>query len=295
MRERAQVRDRMAETMRTRSWAIVGAVAVMLDPARVRAAPPTPPSPPPQETNTDTPLARAEVLYRRGVSRYEVSKYDEAIAMWTEAYDILEATPENRAIRNDLVYNIARAQVQAFRIDDDLRRLRLAKQLLARYLEVYRELSAGDPAAEAEIARADRRMAEIDQMLREAEARAVQRDERARGSAAGKAAEKQARTLVISGAIGTAIGAVGLGVAFAGVAIGVRADARFEDEPARRDELRRRGRQANALVAAGAAVGGTFLAAGIALLVVGTRKQKRLRAAPTASAGRFGIVVEGRF
>lgn len=294
--------------MRARIVPWVCAVAIALSPLPVLASPgatsrkrnPAPPVPaaPAEPVTTpgeETPLSRAEQLFRRGVTRYETARYDDAVALWTEAYEILEPTRENRAIRNDLVYNISSAQVEAYRVDRDPKRLRQAKQLLERYVAVYRELSEGDDTSEQEIAQAETRIAEIDAMLDDAERKArLEREQR--GSApATAAARRQARALVISGAAVTSVGGVALGVAFAGVGIGVQADRRFEDQPAQRELNRRRGRQANVLVATGTALGVAFLAAGIALLVIGKRNQRKLKASPVAGRGAFGLVMSGRF
>jgi hypothetical protein len=229
------------------------------------------------------------------VTRYETARYDDAVVLWTEAYEILEPTRENRAIRNDLVYNISSAQVEAYRVDRDPKRLRQAKQLLERYVAVYRELSEGDDTSEQEIKQAETRIAEIDAMLDDAEKRArMEREQRGNGPAT-EAARRQARALVISGAAVTSIGVVALGVAFAGVGIGVQADRRFEDEPAQRELNRRRGRQANVLIATGTALGAACLAAGIALLVIGKRNERKLKTNAVAGRGTFGLVLSGRF
>jgi tetratricopeptide (TPR) repeat protein len=261
-----------------------------------RKPPPPPPAPEPAAApGAPNNVDRAELLFRQGLSHFETSEYDEAVRLWNEAYSILDATPENRSIRNDLVYNIARAQVEAYRIDQDARRLRQAKQLLERYSQVYREISAGDEAALSELQRVDMRIEEIDKMIAQAERREADERERARREAASGPAAKQARALVISGAIGTGVGATGLGLAFAGLGIGVRADRDFENMPAERDDARRRGRQANVLVATGFAMGIAFLAAGITLLALGKRNQRRVRTSPTAGRGAFGLAVSGRF
>jgi hypothetical protein len=278
-------------------WLVAAAVA--LSSAQTSAAPRANKPPPPPDVEPkeplppaeQTPLQRAEQLFRRGVARYELAKFDEAVQLWTEAYGILEPTRENRAIRNDLVYNISSAQVEAYRIDGDPRRLREAKQLLVRYVEVYRELSEGDDTSEQEIKQAETRIAEIDAMLLEVEKK---REAREREPAT-SAARRQARALVISGAVVTSFGVVGLGVAFAGLGVGVRADREFEQEPAQRELNRRRGRQANVLVATGTAVGIAFLAAGIALLVIGKKNERKLKAAPVAGRGTYGLALAGRF
>lgn len=263
---------------------------------RASKPPPPPPSGPSEPaSDEETPLQRAEQLFRRGVTRYETAEYDEAIVLWTEAYGILDPTRENRAIRNDLVYNIARAQVEAYRIDHDARRLRQAKQLLERYVEVYRELSEGDDTSRKEILQAETKIADIDAMLGDAEADAKRREEERDRAPATDAARKQARALVISGAVVTSLGVVGLGVAFAGIGIGVKADKDFEDDPAQREHHRERGRQANVLIATGTSIGVAFLAAGIALLVIGKRNERKLKAGGLAAGGVYGLTLAGRF
>lgn len=280
--------------------ALFGAVLGFVPDARARPAKRPPPPPPPAVTTAGEPaqptaFERAELLFRQGLAHFETSEYDAAVRLWTEAYSLLDATPANRSIRNDLVYNIARAQVEAYRIDNDTRRLRQAKQLLERYSAVYRELSAGDPSALSELQRVDLRIDEIDAMIREAERREADERERQRRDAAKGPEGKQARALVISGSVGTAIGIAGLAIGFAGLGVGVRADKDFEHMPDERDDARRRGRQANVLVATGFAIGVAFLATGVALLAIGKRNQRRLEATPTASRNSFGFAILGRF
>ena len=282
-------------------WLVVAAmVLASIPPAsaapRASKPPPAPDTAPKEaEPAEETPLQRAEQLFRRGVARYETAEYDEAVVLWTEAYGILEPTRENRAIRNDLVYNIARGQVEAYRIDHDARRLRQAKQLLERYVEVYRELSEGDDTSKQEILQAETKIADIDAMLADAD-RDAQRAREARDRApANDAARRQARALVISGAVVTSFGVVGLGVAFAGIGIGVKADRDFEDDPAQREHHRERGRQANVLIATGTSIGVAFLAAGIALLVIGKRNERKLKAGAMAGGGAYGLTLAGRF
>jgi hypothetical protein len=297
----------MKGVMRARIGAWICAVGIALSPVPALASPGTtsrkraPPPPPaaaaePAVTpGQETPLSRAEQLFRRGVTRYETARYDEAVQLWTEAYEILEPTRENRAIRNDLVYNISSAQVEAYRIDRDPKRLRQAKQLLERYVAVYRELSEGDDTSEQEIRQAEARIAEIDAMLDEADRRArLEREQR--GTAPAKAAaRRQARAMVISGAVLTPLGVIALGVLFAGVGIGVQADRQFEDEPSQREYYRERGRQANVIIAASVAPMVAFLASGITLLVLGKKKERDLRASAVAGRGRFGLGMSGRF
>lgn len=91
-------------------------------------------SPPPSEP--DDVLADVGELFRSGQDHFETSDFDEAIKLWTRAYEELPHAPEHQPIRAMLLANLAQAHVQAYAIDESLEHLRQADGLFVRYLEL---------------------------------------------------------------------------------------------------------------------------------------------------------------
>src|SRR5687767_132844 len=83
----------------------------VLGPAAPAAAPAAEPTPAPTTTTAPAPgqpdMDEVKRIYASGKVKYETKNYDGAIDDWTTALGMLPNTPENREIRNDLVYNIA--------------------------------------------------------------------------------------------------------------------------------------------------------------------------------------------
>ena len=92
-------------------------------PASAWAAPESEPSAAPSE-------ADPEGIFRRGQAKYETADYNGAIELWTEAYALVDSTPENASIKALLIYNLAQAHSKAYEIDGDPIHLKQAQQLL---------------------------------------------------------------------------------------------------------------------------------------------------------------------
>ncbi len=114
--------------------------------------------------------------------------------------------------------------------------------------------------------------------------------------------------LIAGGAAALTIGAGGIAMIGAGLAMGAAHQREAESlvlpaEQARLDQLDRQGAQANLISYIGIAVAGVGLATGIALVVVGVKRRKAagsdesasLRAAPWFDARGAGLSVGGRF
>jgi hypothetical protein len=109
-------------------------------------------------------------LYTDGRARFDTLDYQGAIDLWTKAFGLLPAEEENRSIRNDLVYNIATAQEEAYKVDRDPTHLRQAIGLLRRYVDEYKAIYKPTPEARAEVEKVKARIAELEARLAEAEA-----------------------------------------------------------------------------------------------------------------------------
>jgi len=260
------------------------------------------------ESDTDTAsaaveadVARAKDLFARGASRYETADYAGAIELWTEAYGLVPAVPEYSEAKADLIFNIATAHEKAFDVDADTRELNQAKILLEQYRKLLPEIYTSTPEREFERTRVDEKLETIQRKIdtadREARRRATE------GSRRGEA--KAANNLIISGAVVTALGGVGVGIATAGMVMGAGANdlSELEDDDfnGRRDQFDR-GRTGNTLAIAGGVTAGVLVPVGVALLAVGIiRKKKasedtaRVRLSPVVDPRQPGLVLTGRF
>lgn len=245
---------------------------------------------------------------------------DGAIALYESALARIPAEPGYAPTRAEVLLTIVEAHEAGFARDGDLERLRRAKRLLDRYLGPLELLDEqGRAAAEERRILVINAILTVEEKMRaEASARAVQvRRERA------AAARRQARTLTLSGATLTGLGAAGFVLMGVGLGVGKAADASIDDlkeaklalgddwslpctddacREARRaalDPLVARGDAGNALVIAGAVTGGALLAAGVTLLARARKKKRDARQfelVPATTAGRgFGLVLTGSF
>lgn len=269
-------------------------------PATSESAPSTATAP---STAAGPDMDEVKRIYASGKVKYETKNYAGAIDDWTAALGMLPETPENREIRNDLVYNIATAQEKAYDIDRDVVHLRTARALLVDFLEAYKAMYRPDEQTVAEFKRVNERIALLDTKIAEAEKA---------GPAPAKKAEKRrldlevkqvlqtdpvlakqyksGRGMVIGGSITLGIGGLLLLVA-AGVS------SQNDDSSA---SLSRAEKRTNRDLAVALAVVGLAAAAGGAtLLGIGIPKRRKAREAavsrvvfaptfgPSPGGGRF--------
>lgn len=255
-------------------------------------------------------------IYAAGKVKYETKNYDGAIDEWTEALGMLPNTPENREIRNDLVYNIATAQEKAYDIDKDVAHLRTARALLVDFLEAYKALYRPDEQTVAEFKRVNERIAALDAKIAEAEkggpppAAPVSEKRRLdlevnnilRTDPVLSKQYKSGRGMIIGGSITLAVG----GVLLLGALV---VSAQNDDSNSGSDNLSTADRRANRNVAISLAVVGLAAAAGgAALLGIGVPKKRRAKEAAvqrvvfaptwgtTPEGGRFvGLGAAARF
>jgi hypothetical protein len=108
-----------------------------------------------------------EQLYGEGRDFYETADYDGAIAKWTKAYSMVGDSPKSSEIRANLLYNLASAHEEAYRIDGDVTHLTKARVLLERFAQNIDQLYERE-AVETERQRVSERIATIDAKLLEA-------------------------------------------------------------------------------------------------------------------------------
>jgi tetratricopeptide (TPR) repeat protein len=287
-------------------------VALIL-PARVQAAPPP-------EPEVDPVMAEAKQLFDAGVARYTAADYEAAVSLWLEAFALVPATYDNRMIKAELIYNVARAQQKWFDIDKDVKHLRQSREILLRYVEELDELYAEQATMERE--KVEEQIAGIDEQIAKWEAEQARKEaelaERMRpkfDEAADAREAKRNKAMVGAGASLTVLGVGGVALLVTGVIMAKSAETSAadllleSDIPARQSAISR-GQAGNALMLIGTLAGGVFLAAGVPLLGVGLasekkRKQRRSEAglelagihsiAPMWTRGGAGLAIGGRF
>lgn len=266
-----------------------GLLAACLIAAPVHGAPAQPI--PPAAHTADPALTEAQALYTAGLTHYETLDYDLAIESWKQALgrlrDADSSTPDQAAsvgvARNAIVYNIARAQENAFDQDHDVARLKKAKGLLERYVE---EIGAAGTLDPEDVAKANVRIDELGARIEAAEKQPAAPPPKVEPRVEPTSDKPRGRGLTGGGA---AMLVAGIGLVAGGVSAGVVMTARAEDripeldqladEDARRDEIAR-GKRGDTMLLACAISGGVLALGGVAMLAVGVTRMKNHRNAP---------------
>ncbi len=257
----------------------------------------------------DDPLAAAESLYNKGRASFETADYLKAIELWTEAYGLVDDTPENAAIKAALIYNIASAQEKAYDIDTDVAHLRQAAVLLETYARSVPAMYGDGPDADAELEKVQTRLDELQARIEEAETRAEEDQPKDEPDVLppldtepepAREPDRTAKPLIISGAVIAGLGLGGLGIMAAGLAMGNAANdvsGLDPEQPAERRDQFDRGRTGNTLALAGGIAGGVLLAGGAVLIGLGVKRKNTgsVAVAPFGSRGQAGVRVVGRF
>lgn len=290
---------------------VVLAALCVATPAHARVGPATSASAPTEPGPADPALTEAQALYTEGLTHYETLDYDLAIESWKQALgrlrDADSSTPDQAAsvaaARNAIVYNIARAQENAFDQDHDVARLKKAKGLLERYVE---EIGAAGTLDPEDVAKANVRIDELGARIEAAEKQPAAPPPKIEPRVEPTSDKPRGRGLTGGGA---AMLVAGIGLVAGGVSAGVVMTARAEDripeldqladEDARRDEIAR-GRRGDTMLLACAVSGGVLALGGVAMLAVGVTRMKKSRSSQRAATPMFGpgfagIAVHGRF
>jgi hypothetical protein len=275
-------------------------------PVEVLAAPPTEPAADPPKSDTE----QAEAIFRRGQTKYETADYVGAIELWTEAYGLVESTPENAAIKALLIFNLAQAHVKAFELDDDAIHLKQARSLLDSYRSSLEMLYDDESARAEELAKVDEKLAEIAKKLEEVEAGEPEPEPEPKPEPKPEvdvpppSRPNPGNPLMFAGVAVTVLGVATGGIAMTlGGVMGKRANDLGELDPLdldAREQQFARGQRGNSLLITGAVLAGVLIPTGIALIAVGTRRnaeanQRRTSLAPALGPGRAGLVLRGRF
>lgn len=272
-------------------------------------------------TASESPTAaeEAQTLFKEGVTLYRMSDYQGSLAQFKKAFKIsirIEDDGLRARVLHALQFNLARAHIKTYGIDQDAQHLRTALDLLDKYLSAEEGLTI-DPGAEKLRAEAQSLLdasrkgtpatpapnpiESTEDGPTDAEADADAVDDAPMDD--GAAADPSAKVLKISGYAALGVAAVGLGLLGGGMAMGSSAKTEYATAgtTADYDAALKKGNTGNALTVAGAVTAGVFASAGVALLVVGARKSRTdrrgatLRAAPLWSTHTAGVVLGGAF
>jgi len=255
----------------------------------------------------------AEAMFRKGQAKYETADYSGAIELWTEAYALVDSTPETASIKALLLYNLAQAHVKAYELDEDDIHLKQAQQLLTSF-RANLSLLYEDPAQlEEETKKVDERLAEIEQMLADSKPPeeepppkdeppppVVEPEPEPQGDDKGRK-PRTGKSLMIEGGIflggGVAFGAIAIVGAVMGSGANDISDLDPNDLTARENQFST-GRTGNILLIVGSVGAGLMIPIGAALIGVGGKKHKQenrttaLRLGPNFGGG---LTISGRF
>jgi tetratricopeptide (TPR) repeat protein len=267
--------------------------------------------------------AEAETMFRRGQAKYETADYNGAIELWTEAYALVESTPETASIKALLLYNLAQAHVKAYELDEDAVHLKQAQQLLQSFRNNLSLLYEDKAQLDEETKKVDERLAEIETMLAASKPPEPE-DEPADEPPAPEVVEPEpqpapedagdarpGKPLIIAGGVLLGLG-VGAGViSIVGAVLGSGANDIADLDPAdltAREQQFGTGRTGNALAIAGAVGAGLLLPIGGALIGVGAKRNGKAKSTTAllqrtrlgASFGGAwgnggGLTISGRF
>jgi hypothetical protein len=257
------------------------------------------------------PVAQAQRLFDAGAVKYETADYIGAIELWTEAFGLVPSVPEYASVKARLIANIAAAQERAYSVDKQVSHLNQAKILLERYRGALPDIYVDEVEREKELAWVDERVSKIDAELKVVAEREAAAE---RQAAAERAANERAsqpeppppgRGLVIAGSVIAGLGVGGLGVMTTGMVLGSQnddiSDLATNDLVTRADRFRM-GRLGNTLAIAGGVGGAVLLGTGVALLVLGLKKNRGagqgradVTVVPAFDGARAGVAFVGRF
>jgi hypothetical protein len=245
-----------------------------------------------------------EDLYTQGQEKFDASDYGGAGDLWAEAVRALPENPDNSATRQTIMNLALDAYIRAYRNDEDRSHIDKAKTLLDEYEAA---LEASGAALGSEIASEKAKIEDILGELAAAEQPdpepELEPDPEPDGNDEVFVNEKPGQGLVIGGAVMLGVGAAGLGLMVGGLVGGGNAQKSFEASmpgSVERADIEKRGKTMNILAITGGVVGGVFLGAGVALLIIGLKKNKEARLnnvmlLPEVGPEYAGFGLSGRF
>jgi ElaB/YqjD/DUF883 family membrane-anchored ribosome-binding protein len=245
-----------------------------------------------------------EDLYTQGQEKFDAGEYGNAADLWAEAVRALPENPDNSATRQTIMNLALDAYVRAYRGDQDRSHVDKAKTLLDEY-EASLEASGGALGSEiaSEKAKVEDILAELAAAEQPEDEPEDEPDPVPDTNDQVFVNEKPGQGLVIGGAVMLGVGAAGLGLMVGGLVGGGSAQKAFEASVPGSDDresIRKRGQTMNILAITGGVVGGVFLGAGVALLIIGLQRNKaarlnRVMVLPEVGPDYAGFGLSGRF
>lgn len=234
----------------------------------------------------DDPKARGEKLFEEASAAYNLGKFDEAIAKFEAAYELLKAP--------SLLYNLGQAHVRAHEYDGDVAHLRRAKALYDNFIKIREAGGESTGDARERLAALEAKLAEAGEpappaVKPEPEVKPAPEPEVKPEPPPPVKVEAAPRRgpggLGIAGIVliaGGVLGGTGMAVP------GFISAARLTDQEAaegvvvpvsaeRHDAFAGSVGKAHALAYAGIAVGAALVVTGVALVIVDSAKRRRLR------------------
>jgi hypothetical protein len=261
--------------------------------------------------------AEAEAMFRKGQAKYETADFNGAIDLWTEAYSLVESTPETASIKALLLYNLAQAHVKAYELDEDDIHLKQAQQLLQSFRANISLLYEDEAQREEETKKVDESLAEIETMLAKAtppedeppedEPPPPDVEPEPEPQPEGGRKARTGKSLMIEGGIFLGGGVVFGALAIVGAVMGSGANDISDLDPndlTARENRFDTGRTGNVLLIVGSIGAGLMIPVGAALIGVGAKKHGKDKRATAMRLGpNFGgtwgngggLTISGRF
>jgi hypothetical protein len=248
-----------------------------------------------------------EELYAQGQEKFDAGEYGDAGDLWAQAVRSLPENKDNSATRQTIMNLALDAYLRAYRNDDDRSHIDDAKALV----DEYEASLAGAPLSSdiaSEKGKVEDILAELAAKDAEVETDTGEEVETDTGEVEPDTDplpvgnDKPGRPLVIGGAVMIGVGGAGIGLLLGGVIGSLRAQADFDSTESgtpEHEDARKKGKTMNILAISGAVVAPLFLGAGVALLVIGLRRNKQASSSvmvlPEAGPNYAGFGISGRF
>jgi hypothetical protein len=268
-----------------------------------------------------------ERLYLEGQDLFAANDFKGAANAWTRLLNMMPESGTNRATRENVLINILAAHLEAYRRmrNEDgsrpIEQLREGKATLDQYYADFKQVH-GDRTAvgsavqekgdelEAELSEAEEKLAATEPVVPDIEPDPIEPITKPKPivdtTTPDFGPQRDGMGLIIGG---SAAAGVGLVMLVTMVPIGaIRGNEAEEDYTAARDAgdenamevAERNGAKANAILGAGAGIGGAFLLGGIVVLTLGIVKRKKAHDRNTSMSPVFnrnfaGFALQGRF
>jgi hypothetical protein len=237
---------------------------------------------------------RARRLFDKAASEYETSSYNAAVKTFTEAYlasQDIEDDAFRIKVQSAIFYNLARAHIKAYGVDNEVSHLNQAIELLNKSL-AQTENPKDQAQAHETIAEAQ---AILDGLAAEEPEPEPEPDPDPEPVVDEPSVNKPMR---IAGFALLGAGAIGGGLAGFGAAQASSAQKDYDAGPtaAIREDAESKGDTANLLLISGSAAAGVFLAAGVTLVILSKKKgSSNTTAGLMLDANTAGLTWGGRF